>query len=155
MHPNKHLIETFYSAFQIRDAAAMCACYHPDVVFSDPAFGELQGAQAAAMWHMLCKSGGDLEITFDKVEATDTAGSAHWEARYTFSKKRRPVHNVIEAAFLFQDGQIIRHADTFSLWRWASMALGPVGLLLGWTPMVQSRIRKDVGHRLETFIKEG
>ena len=34
MPPNEELIQKFYTAFQARDAVGMCACYHPDVVFS-------------------------------------------------------------------------------------------------------------------------
>ena len=38
MHPNARLLQDFYSAFQRRDAAAMAACYHPDVHFRDEVF---------------------------------------------------------------------------------------------------------------------
>ena len=37
------LIETFYSALNNCDGPAMISCYHNDVVFEDPAFGELKG----------------------------------------------------------------------------------------------------------------
>jgi ketosteroid isomerase-like protein len=153
-HPNEQLIHSFYSSFQRRDAAGMTAHYHPDVIFSDPVFVNLRGAQAAAMWHMLCERGKDLEITFSDMRADDGRGSAHWEARYTFSRSKRKVHNVIDAAFVFQDGQIIQHTDAFNLWRWASMALGPTGLLLGWAPMVHSAIRRDAMKGLERFMQQ-
>ena len=152
MHPNEQLIRKFYSSFQARDAAGMTACYHPEVVFSDPVFGRLQGSQASAMWHMLCSRATDLEITFNNLQANDHAGAAHWEARYTFGKTRRPVHNVIDAAFVFRDGLIVQHVDAFGLWKWARMALGPVGLFLGWTPVLQTAIRKDARRGLEVFI---
>jgi ketosteroid isomerase-like protein len=48
MHPNEALIRRFYTAFGARDAGAMAACYHPDVLFCDPVFGELEGAEVAA-----------------------------------------------------------------------------------------------------------
>jgi len=151
MHLHAQLLHTFYTSFQRRDAVGMTACYHPQVVFSDPVFVNLRGEQAVAMWHMLCARGKDLEITFTDVQADDQRGSAHWEARYTFSKRSRKVHNVIEAVFVFQDGQIIQHTDTFNLWRWAGMALGPTGALLGWTPFVQAAIRKEAMAGLEAF----
>jgi len=47
------LITRFYQAFQRLDADAMAACYTDDVVFSDPAFGELRGRDAGDMWRML------------------------------------------------------------------------------------------------------
>ncbi|MBE2223667.1 MAG: nuclear transport factor 2 family protein, partial [Anaerolineae bacterium] len=43
---NKQLIETFYTAFQLRDHAAMIACYHPDIHFADPVFTDLHGNRA-------------------------------------------------------------------------------------------------------------
>jgi hypothetical protein len=154
MHPNEQLIEKFYSGFQTRDAGRMSACYQPDVVFSDPVFGRLQGAQATGMWHMLCGRAKDLEITFNNVRADQATGSAHWEARYTWGKTGRPVHNVIEAAFEFRDGLIAQHVDSFSLWRWTRMALGPAGLLLGWTPLMQGAVRKEARRGLELFLQK-
>ena len=141
-HPNAQLIASFYTAFQRRDADAMVACYAPDVWFSDPVFHDLRGPRAGAMWRMLAERASSLEITFRDVAADDTTGQAHWEARYLFSATGRQVHNVIDARFEFRDGKITRHADTFDLWRWAGMALGAKGKLLGWSPMVKNAIHK-------------
>lgn len=152
MHPNAQLIEKFYTAFQSRNADGMCACYHPEVTFTDPAFGTLRGAQATAMWQMLCGRGKDLQITFSNIFADDARGSAHWEAKYTFSKSRHSVHNIIEAEFVFKDGLIFQHTDRFNLWKWSSMALGVTGTLLGWTPFIQSAIRKNARKQLEKFM---
>lgn len=151
MHPNARLIETFYTSFQKRDAEGMVACYHPDVRFSDPVFHELVGARACAMWRMLCGRAKELEIEFRDVQADDRTGSAHWEARYLFSATGRKVHNVIEAKFELRDGKIVRHVDTFDLWRWAGMALGPRGKLLGWLPPVQRAIHAKAIAGLDEF----
>ncbi|HID51552.1 MAG TPA: nuclear transport factor 2 family protein [Anaerolineae bacterium] len=153
MTDNKTLITNFYTAFQQRDYAAMIACYHPDVHFSDPVFTDLQGKQAGAMWHMLCERGQDLQISFNNVQADGAQGQAHWEANYTFSTNRQ-VHNVVEAAFVFQDGRIINHQDSFDLWRWTRMALGPTGSLLGWSPMVQNKVRATAVKSLNAFIAQ-
>lgn len=153
MHPNEALIARFYAAFAARDAAGMQACYHPDVVFSDPAFGELHGVEAGAMWAMLVERGKDLEVTVSGIEADDARGRAHWEARYTFSQTGRPVLNRIDAAFEFRDGLIARHTDTFGFWTWARQALGPAGLVLGWTPVVQNRVRATARAGLEKHMQ--
>jgi ketosteroid isomerase-like protein len=152
MHPNAKLIERFYTCFQKKDAEGMAACYHPDVVFSDPVFTELHGDRAGAMWRMLAARAKSLEVTFRDVTADDTRGSAHWEAVYPFSQTGRRVHNVIDASFLFKDGKIIRHEDRFDLWRWAGMALGVKGRLLGWLPPVQGAIRKKAADGLDEFV---
>jgi ketosteroid isomerase-like protein len=152
MHPNAALIDRFYAAFAARDAAGMAACYHPDVVFNDPAFGELRGAQAGAMWAMLLERGKDLQVTWSDVQADDSSGRAHWDARYTFSQTGRRVLNRIDAEFAFRDGLIARHTDRFGFWRWARQALGPAGLLLGWTPMLQNKVRATARAGLEKYM---
>jgi ketosteroid isomerase-like protein len=154
MHPNAALIERFYAAFAARDSAGMRACYHPEIVFSDPAFGELRGAQAGAMWTMLLERGKDLQVEVSGIHADDARGRAHWDARYTFSQTRRPVLNRIDAAFEFRDGRIVRHTDTFDFWTWSRQALGLAGLLLGWTPMLRNKVRATARAGLEKYMRE-
>jgi ketosteroid isomerase-like protein len=151
MHPNARLINRFYSCFQERDAAGMAACYHPRVRFSDPVFGELDAAAVRAMWEMLCERATDLQVELGTVAANDRAGSAHWEAWYTFSATGRAVHNRIDARFAFADGTILEHRDRFDLWAWAAQALGSKGRLLGWTPLVQNAIRRQAAAGLASF----
>lgn len=151
MQENQQLIRNFYTAFQQRDHEGMIACYHPEVHFSDPAFGDLHGKRAMAMWHMLCERGKDLQISFRDVVATQNSGQAHWEAIYTFSTGRK-VHNKVDANFTFSDGKIARHADQFDLWRWTRMALGLPGVLAGWTPMLQKKVRETAVSGLDKFI---
>ncbi|HZI10315.1 MAG TPA: nuclear transport factor 2 family protein [Myxococcus sp.] len=154
MHPHSQLIFDFYTAFQRRDAKAMAACYHPDVEFSDPVFPGLRHARATSMWAMLCERGKDLELTFKDVQADDRTGRAHWDARYTFSATGRKVLNRIDAEFEFRDGKIVRHTDRFSFPAWSRQALGPMGLLLGWTPLLRNKVRSQAAHSLDKFMKE-
>lgn len=151
MNANEQLIARFYTAFQQRDAAGMIACYDPQVQFSDPVFPDLRGERAGAMWRMLCARGKDLRLEFRDVRADAQAGSAHWEAWYTFAQTGRQVHNVIEASFEFRDGRIARHTDRFDLHRWAGQALGLPGRLLGGTPLLQNRIRGMARKGLDAF----
>lgn len=62
------------------------------------------------------------------------------------------MHNVIDARFTFRDGKIIRHVDSFDLHRWAAMALGPAGRLLGWLPPFQNGIRKKAAAGLDAYM---
>lgn len=152
MHPNAATIARFYDAFDKRDPEAMAKCYHSDVVFSDPVFGELRGERARDMWRMLCGRATDLSVKASDIAAEDRAASARWVATYSFGKARRRVRNVVEARFEFKDGLIARHEDAFNLWTWSRRALGPMGALLGWTPMVQARIRRDALRGLDAFV---
>ena len=150
-HPNAELIRRFYEAFQSRDAEAMGACYADDVVFSDPAFGELRGEEARDMWRMLVQRAQEFSLTFDAVDANDRTGSAQWVARYLFSQSGRSVVNRIQAQFVFRGGRIAEHRDTFDLWRWSRQALGLKGVLLGWTPVVQRAIRAQARKGLDAY----
>lgn len=151
-HPNADLLDRFYDAFALRDAAAMRACYHPDVHFRDEVF-DLHGPRAGAMWTMLCEAGDDLRVVHAVTTADAASGSAHWEARYLFSATGRPVHNVIEASFTFEDGRIRTHMDRFDFWRWSRQALGLPGLLLGWTPALRARVRTEAARRLDRYVE--
>lgn len=145
------LIRRFYEGLKRKDPASIGACYHPEAEFSDPIF-TLRGRKVPAMWHMLIEAGKDMEMTYQDVRAQGETGTGHWEAVYTFSATGRKVHNRIDSAFRFKDGRIIGHRDRFDFWLWSRMALGLPGLLLGWTPVVRGKVRKQVGINLEKFL---
>lgn len=147
----KQLIETFYTALNNRDAATMASCYHDDVVFEDPGFGQLKGDRAKKMWYMLCKNARNFKVEFSDVTADTSTGSAHWEAWYDFSKTGRSVHNKIDAQFEFKDGKIIKHTDHFNLHRWASQAIGWKGKLLGGTGFFKKNLQKQTNRLLDKF----
>ena len=151
MHTNAHLIERFYQAFQKRDGDGMAACYAPDVKFADEVFPDLAGDRAKGMWKMLCARATDLTLEFSNVQASDTEGSAHWDARYTFGATGRKVLNRIDANFEFRDGLIVRHVDRFDFWRWARQALGLPGLLLGWSSALREKVRARAAKGLADF----
>jgi ketosteroid isomerase-like protein len=154
IHPNQQLLEKFYQAFQNNDAAGMVSCYHPEITFEDPAFGRLQGPEVGQMWTMLLeRAGGQLDISYAQIQANDHTGSAYWEAKYLFSKTKRPVHNKISSRFTFKDGKIFDQKDTFSMWRWSSMALGWTGKLLGFTPFLKRRVQQQSRGLLRKYME--
>jgi ketosteroid isomerase-like protein len=154
VHANEEVINKFYEAFAKRDHEGMASCYHDEIRFSDPVFPNLEGPAAGAMWRMLCERGADLVIEHSKVSASDTEGSAHWDARYTFSATGRKVLNRIDASFRFKDGKIIQHDDVFDLWAWSRMALGLPGMLLGWTPIIRNKVQGQAGGQLKRFMEK-
>ena len=150
---NEQLINRFYEAFAAGDADSMNACYAEHVVFEDPAFGRLNGEEPKAMWRMLLeRSNGNLKITHSVKEASNGGAKAHWEAIYPFSKTGRQVHNRIDAEFIIEEGKIVYHKDTFNLWKWAGMALGPTGKLLGWTGFMKNKIRQMALANLKKYM---
>jgi limonene-1,2-epoxide hydrolase len=154
MHPNKKMIEKFYSCFKELDGDGMAQSYHEKIEFSDPVFPKLQGIKVGAMWKMLCSQAQGFELMFSDTQADDAVGRVHWEAKYIFSMTNRKVHNKINASFRFQDGKIIQHYDNFNFWKWSFMALGPTGLLLGWSPLVKNKVQRQAAKNLENFINK-
>jgi ketosteroid isomerase-like protein len=152
--PPKDLIEQFYGAFGEHDGGRMAACYAPAASFSDPVFGNLDAREAGGMWRMLTGQAADLRIELLDHDADDERGSAHWRAHYTFSQTGRPVINDVHASFRFADGLIVEHVDDFNFYRWARQALGPRGLLLGWTPIVRSAVHSRARASLEQFLAQ-
>ena len=137
-----HVLERFYSAFAERDWTTMGACYHAGARFSDPVFPDLDEAQVRAMWRMLLTSGSDLRIAHEVLYAEATKGRVQWQAWYTFSKTKRSVHNIITSEFVLKDDRILVQRDQFDFWRWSRQALGTIGLLLGWSPIVRGKVQE-------------
>ena len=152
MKANKKLIEKFYTAFSELKHEEMAECYHDDIVFSDPAFQNLKGKEAVAMWHMLCQRAQQFKLTFSDVWAEGDKGGCNWKATYLFSKTGRMVENHIKAEFLFEDGKIIRHQDSFDFYKWTRMALGGMGTILGWTSFLQNKVRAMGMSELRKFM---
>ena len=149
---NLDLVSRFYTALGQGDWATMAGSYAPDARFHDPAFGDLEGAQIGAMWRMLSEAATDLSVEFRDVTAKDDKAAATWIATYTFSQTGRKVINVIDARFTIVDGKILSHVDQFDMWKWTRQALGPVGLLLGWSPLLRMATRKKARARLDSFV---
>ena len=135
------------------DGDAMAKLYAPDGRFRDPAFGELTGAEAGDMWRMLTGRSEDLG------GARRARGRRrHRDGpldRHLHLRTGRPVTNDIRAEFRFRDGKITEHRDSFSFWRWSRQALGPVGLALGWTPLLRAAVRKRARADLADFRRAG
>jgi ketosteroid isomerase-like protein len=146
----KERVQEFYAALDRGDGDTMAAMYHPDGRFCDPAFGELTGEQAGRMWRMLTSRGGDLSVSLEEV--AEDGSTARWVARYTFTQTGRPVVNDVRARFVWRDGRIASHDDSFSFWTWSRQALGPVGLALGWTPLLRAKVRSGARAQLEKFV---
>ncbi len=132
--------------------AAMAACYAPDAHFTDPVF-DLHGAQVGAMWAMLCERGKDLTLDWRDVRADDNDGQRALGAHVHVLRERPSGAQPHRLGVHVQRGRIVRHVDTFDLWRWSRMALGAKGVLLGWTPLVRSAIRAQAKRGLDAWME--
>lgn len=148
---NKRVIETFYSAFTARDGEAMSACYHTRAHFKDEVF-DLHGDEVGAMWRLLCSRGKDLRVEASNLKADGDTGSADWQAWYLFSASGRSVHNQVHSRFQFADGLITQQVDSFSFSKWSRQALGPIALLLGWTPLLKRKVRANARIALAAYM---
>ncbi|MRD49210.1 nuclear transport factor 2 family protein [Caenimonas koreensis] len=158
MHPNQQTIETFYRAFAQLDADTMATCYADNATFQDEVFTLNGKREVMGMWRMLVEAtkakGADVwSLKFSDVSADATTGHAHWDAHYRFSATGRIVDNSIDAKFEFDpQGKIVKHIDSFDLWKWSRQALGAPGLLLGWTPVIRSKVKKTAAANLQKFM---
>jgi len=152
MSNNTDLIKKFYTAFAKQDAEGLSQCYHPDIKFNDPVFGNLSGSEVSGMWKMLIeRSKGKIQIELSDVLADVDSGSAKWTATYNFSRTNRKIVNTINASFLFLDGLIIQHNDSFDFYKWCRQAFGWKGYLLGWTPFMQDKVRNQARLSLKNY----
>jgi len=149
---NKIILEAFYSAFQQKDGVTMANLYSPTAHFEDAVF-KLEGSKIGSMWKMLCQNGKDLKVSYSVLATTKDSGRVQWIAEYTFASTGRKVINHVTANFELKDGLITKHKDQFSFWKWSSQALGPLGILLGWTSVVRGQVQKLAASNLEKFIR--
>lgn len=151
---NTQLIERFYSSFAQGNVEGMLSCYHAEVIFRDPAFGELKGERAFGMWKMLLANRtAATRISFDGIEVFGNKGKANWQAEYLFGSKKRKVVNKIYAEFIIENGKIIRHTDSFDLWKWSRQAIGAPGIFLGWSGFMRNQIQKMANKNLDRFLE--
>ena len=156
MQPSsEELIERFYTSFKNRDPEGMTAYYVDDAIFRDSAFGSLAGEEVRNMWRMLIELGGEsLHISYRIIEANDSTGIAAWTADYLFPQTGRKIRNEVVAHFEFREGKIVRHIDTFSFWKWSQQAFGPVGFVLGWTPLMRWICQRQSRKQLAEFSRK-
>jgi len=157
MTTNQQTIENFYAAFARLDTEGMAACY---AMFDDEVFSLRGKREVMGMWGMLCdavkaKGRDDWKLEWRDVHAEGTQGQAHWDARYRFSATGRMVLNRIDAEFAFDPaGRIVRHRDSFDFWAWSRQALGAPGVLLGWTPVLRSGVRRKADANLQRYLAQ-
>lgn len=151
---NTEIVEQFYMAFSEKNADKMIGYYDDNIVFEDPAFGELQGNKAKSMWKMLLSNNNDIVISYSNIIEEKNIVTAHWTAEYIFSKTGRKVINNVFAKFEFENGKIIKHTDTFNLHKWSSQAMGLKGYLLGWTSFFKNKLQKQTNFLLDKFISK-
>jgi ketosteroid isomerase-like protein len=154
MDTNEQLIARFYTAFQQLDYRVMQECYSPDIIFSDPVFGVLQGAEPGAMWEMLCRNARDFSLQYGNIRLEDDEyATCKWTANYTFSKTGRKVTNNVDAFMRIRDQKIVEHTDRFDVWKWSRQALGMPGLLLGWSGIIQNKVHAEARRSLDKFMQ--
>lgn len=152
MNPNESTIADFYNAFSQGDAKKMASYCHSEIQFRDPIFGLLKGNDVSKMWEMLLsKSKGNMKLEVSNISADDFSGTARWIATYNFSQTNRTVVNNVLAEFLFKDGLIIKHTDSFDVWKWAKQAFGLKGFLIGWTGFFQRKVNEQALLSLEKY----
>lgn len=157
-HANAQTLFRLFEAFDRLDFDAMAACYAPNARFGDPVF-RLRGSESiGGMWRMLCEAAAqgrsEWSLRHREVRADETRGAVQWEARYRFSTTGRPVLNKVHSRFVFSpEGLIVAHTDRFIFWSWAKQALGPIGLLLGWTPWLRGKVRQNAAMKLADSMR--
>ena len=158
MHPNEQTLHTFYTAFAALDPDTMEGCYAPGVGFRDEVFTLNGRDEVMGMWRMLCEAvqtrgRADWSLAFSAISADASTGQAHWDATYRFSTTGRMVLNRIDARVRFDaNGRIMQHHDSFNFWRWSRQALGPPGLLLGWSPFLRRQVRNKATAGLRKYL---
>ena len=146
-------IRKFYADLEQGRAEACIEQLSAGATFEDPIFGNVGPGEVPSLLRFLCANpspGRRFEVHEVQIHDGDRA-TVQWTAHYTFPTTGRAVANQIETPMSFRADKLHSYADRFDLWRWMGMALGPVGGLFGWTPMLQDKVRSTVRGRLARF----
>ena len=149
MHSHYALIRRFYGHLAAADAQGAAACYHPDVLFSEPLFPSLRGEAAAELLRLRLAPGTRREVRLLEASSDEHGATARWSAREVV--RGRTVLIEGRSMFAFRDGLIARHYDHYPLWRWIAQALGPAGAALGWFGPFRWAVRRRAARALERF----
>jgi hypothetical protein len=57
----------------------------------------------------------------------------------------------VRATFRFADGLIAEQRDEFSFWAWSRQALGPIGVGLGWNPLLRMMVGRRATGDLDRY----
>lgn len=106
------------------------------------------------MWKMLLSGNSGAKTVFSGISANSTFAIAHWDATYVFSATGNYVENHVDAVLELSGGKILFHKDSFPFYQWSSMALGGVGLVLGWTSALQRKVQTGAYEKLLAFHQQ-
>ena len=155
---NAALIDRFYSAFARKDARRWPPATRPMRTSHDPSFRTCTATRRACGGCGSCERG----LRPQAVEHSERAQPRPTPARRTgwptTPSPGQPAvrSNVDRGELRFKNGLIAEHRDDFDLWRGrARRALGPVGLLAGWSPpAVQNKVRGQARDNLRAFMAD-
>lgn len=148
------VLDRFLQALAHRDVVTMMACYGPRASYHSPIFPHVEGDALEATWQWFCAKAPDLAMTVGKRNASANTIHVDWTATYTFPKTGRPVVQVTQSTFTFEDAVICRHEDHFDLHAWSHMALGPLGYVLGGRRWLQRSLQRAAAERVARFQKQ-
>jgi hypothetical protein len=65
------------------------------------------------------------------------------------------IENVINGEITVdKNGNIVSQHETYSLWKWFSMAIGIAGKLLGWRKSMGENLQRSVRKSLDDFMEK-
>jgi|AntRauTorcE11898_2_1112593.scaffolds.fasta_scaffold21693_2 hypothetical protein len=155
-NPFTEIPKKLYQALNDRDYKSMWKLYAMDATFSDPAYGSLKGDEIKAMWHQICVRNTDLEAEILSVTQNDAQTISYsWKASYTHAMYNGEIENVINGEITVdKNGNILSQHETYSLWKWFSMAIGIAGKLLGWRTSMRENLQRSVRKSLDDFMEK-
>jgi hypothetical protein len=151
LHPNVVLLERFYTGIQNSDIAAIRTCYAPNVVLLRPGLWRATRRQDGSdVGHVIQPRRAPADHLQRpirrRLHRLGTLGSP-LRVRQDRAPGPQPDHLRIS----LRRARVAEHRDSFRVYRWAAMAIGPVGRLAGWTPLLRSALHKETVRLLDRF----
>jgi hypothetical protein len=95
---------------------------------------------------------GGLECCF--WSGRTTATHPPFAVMLIMTKRFKLGHYLLCTSFKLRQGLLVKHRDTFELWRWTRLALGPAGMLPGWRTLLQGEVRRTALAGLDAWCSK-
>jgi ketosteroid isomerase-like protein len=129
---NAKAVRDFFAAYTRGDPAAMAALLAEDasgapVVYDDPSFGHLEGAdKVGAMWKVVAGGNPPVTVSFEgQPQVSPDGRQVKVQVVESYKFLGNDIANHITSTFQFNaDGKIVRQQDEFDWGKWAAQVKG-------------------------------
>jgi hypothetical protein len=148
---DKACLKNYVKALIKKESHALADCYSEEANFFDPIFDNLDKENLVKYWELRFTTYKDLKILVLASELYEHSASIKWFISY--KQKNKKIRYSMVSILEIRNGKIIKQFDHFHFWKMAMQAYGFMGFFLGWTKLMNARVKKLYELKHKNFKK--